>query len=113
MKLLDRMKHYNFWVALSMAVIILLNTLSKAFNFNINDAIINDIIMAILGILVVLGFVQKDNYDFVDTSKNADNDETNVENEENQIYTNKEELDENEIDLDTIIEELKNDRKKQ
>ncbi len=73
MNLLQRMKHYNFWVALTMAVIVLLNTISQAFDVDIDDAVINDIIMAILGIMVVLGFVQKDNYDFVDTSKlNAD-----------------------------------------
>ena len=88
MKLKERMKHYNFWVALTMAVIILLNTLQDAFGINIDDKVINDIIMAILGIMVVLGFVQKDNYDFVDTSK--DNEENikieetkNIDNENN------------------------------
>ena len=74
MKLKERMKHYNFWVALTMAVIILLNTLQDAFGINIDDKVVNDIIMAILGIMVVLGFVQKDNYDFVDTSKDKEND---------------------------------------
>ena len=69
MKLLDRMKHYNFWVALTMAVIVLLNTLKDIFHFELDDKVVNDITMAILGIMVVLGFVKKDNYDFVDTSK--------------------------------------------
>ena len=88
MKLKERMKHYNFWVALTMAVIILLNTLQDAFGINIDDKVVNDIIMAILGIMVVLGFVQKDNYDFVDTSKDKEEnikiEETkNIDNENN------------------------------
>ena len=78
MKLKERMKHYNFWVALTMAVIILLNTLKDAFGFNLDDKIVNDIIMAILGIMVVLGFVQKDNYDFVDTSLDKEKNEEHL-----------------------------------
>lgn len=131
MNLLERMKHYNFWVALSMAVIILLNTLAKAFDFKIDEALINDIIMAILGILVVLGFVQKDNYNFVDTSKTDAEDESKTENEssvinkeqtkDEGIETNKStnesenstlaDVDENneEINFDSIIDELKKD----
>ncbi len=129
MNLLERMKHYNFWVALTMAVIILLNTISDAFNLDIDDAIINDIIMAILGIMVVLGFVQKDGYNFVDTSNsnemqndstnnlesNTDKDNVNIENDiqntpiiENE---NKESADDDfeDIDIDKIIQDLKND----
>ncbi len=131
MNLLERMKHYNFWVALSMAVIILLNTLAKAFDFKIDEALINDIIMAILGILVVLGFVQKDNYNFVDTSKTDAEDESKTENEssvinkeqtkDEGIETNKStnesenstlaDVDENneENNFDSIIDELKKD----
>ena len=135
MNLLERMKHYNFWVALSMAVIILLNTLAKAFDFKIDEALINDIIMAILGILVVLGFVQKDNYNFVDTSKTDAEDESKTENEssvinkeqtkDEGIETNKStnesenstlaDVEENnednneEINFDSIIDELKKD----
>lgn len=69
MKLIDKMKHYNFWVALTMAVIVLLNTLKNIFHFELDDKVVNDITMAILGIMVVLGFVKKDGYDFVDKSK--------------------------------------------
>ena len=129
MNLLERMKHYNFWVALTMAVIILLNTISDAFNLDIDDAIINDIIMAILGIMVVLGFVQKDGYNFVDTSNsnkmqndstnnlesNTDKDNVNIENDIQNTPINENENKESanddfeEIDIDKIIQDLKND----
>ena len=115
MKLLERMKHYNFWVALAMAVILLLNTLSKAFNFNIDEGLINDIIMAILGIMVVLGFVQKDNYNFVDTSKEEKIDENNSSSENDKEITTDESAntdnDNNidKVDYQNIIDELKKD----
>ena len=115
MKLLERMKHYNFWVALAMAVILLLNTLSKAFNFNIDEGLINDIIMAILGIMVVLGFVQKDNYNFVDTSKEEKSDENNSSSENDKEITTDESAntdnDNNidKVDYQSIIDELKKD----
>ena len=63
------MKHYNFWVALSMAFLLLLNTVARAFHIQIDNVLYNDIVMAVLGVVTVLGFVQKDGYDFTDTSK--------------------------------------------
>lgn len=72
MKLTDRMKHYNFWVALSMAFLLLLNTLARAFHIEIDNVLYNDIVMAVLGVVTVLGFVQKDGYEFTDQSKNTD-----------------------------------------
>lgn len=72
LKLTDRMKHYNFWVALSMAFLLLLNTLARAFHIEIDNVLYNDIVMAVLGVVTVLGFVQKDGYEFVDRSKNTD-----------------------------------------
>ncbi len=63
------MKHYNFWVALSMAFLLLLNTVARAFHLQIDNALYNDIVMAVLGVVTVLGFVQKDGYEFTDTSK--------------------------------------------
>lgn len=72
LKLTDRMKHYNFWVALSMAFLLLLNTLARAFHIEIDNVLYNDIVMAVLGVVTVLGFVQKDGYEFIDQSKNTD-----------------------------------------
>lgn len=63
------MKHYNFWVALSMAFLLLLNTVARAFHIQIDNVLYNDIVMAVLGVVTVLGFVQKDGYEFTDTSK--------------------------------------------
>ena len=69
MKLFEKMKHYNFWVALSMAFLLLLNTVARAFHIQIDNVLYNDIVMAVLGVVTVLGFVQKDGYEFTDTSK--------------------------------------------
>lgn len=69
MKLFEKMKHYNFWVALSMAFLLLLNTVARAFHIQIDNVLYNDIVMAVLGVVTVLGFVQKDGYEFTNTSK--------------------------------------------
>lgn len=53
----DRIKSYSFWTALSGAVVVLLQALGKCFGFAVNDEIISGIIMAVAGILVVLGIV--------------------------------------------------------
>lgn len=48
---------YSFWVSLSGAIVILLNAFGKAFNFSIENKIVEDCIMAVAGVLVVLGVV--------------------------------------------------------
>ena len=57
MKFKDRIKTYNFWTTLSAALILLLEALGRCFGFEIPNAIVNDIIMSICGVLVVLGVV--------------------------------------------------------
>jgi len=74
MKLFEKMKHYNFWVALSMAFLLLLNTVARAFNIEIDNDLYNDIVMAVLGVVTVLGFVQKDGFAFTNTDANANAD---------------------------------------
>ncbi len=57
MKFKDRIKTVNFWTTLSAAVILLLQTLGKAFGFTFSADLVNDIIMGVCGVLVVLGVV--------------------------------------------------------
>lgn len=59
MKLKDRLKSYSFWVSLSAALVIFVEAIGKAFNFDIPEEIINNIVMGFCGVLVVLGVVVK------------------------------------------------------
>ena len=50
-------KNYSFWVSLSGAVVVLIETIGRAVGFIADGKLINDIIMAVAGLLVVLGVV--------------------------------------------------------
>lgn len=50
-------KSFGFWTALAGAITVLVSTLGKCFGFSVDNQIINDVIMAIAGVLVVLGVV--------------------------------------------------------
>lgn len=53
----DRMKTYSFWVALSGAIVVLVQAVGRLVGFVANADIISNIVMAIAGVLVVLGIV--------------------------------------------------------
>ena len=50
-------KSYGFWTALAGAVTIFVSALGKCFGFSVDNSVITDVIMAIAGVLVVLGVV--------------------------------------------------------
>ena len=54
---MKKFKSYGCWIALSGAVVVLVNALGKCFGFSVEEQLITDIIMAIAGLLVVLGIV--------------------------------------------------------
>lgn len=54
-------KSYSFWTALSGAIVLLVESIGRAVGFIPNGDIINDIIMAIAGVLVVFGVVSAPN----------------------------------------------------
>ncbi len=56
-KFFKRFSKYSFWVSLSGAIVILLNAFGKAFGFSIDNKLVEDCIMAVAGVLVVLGLV--------------------------------------------------------
>ena len=53
----NKFRSYGFWTALAGAVVMLLNALGSAFGFSIDDEVVTGIIMAVAGVLVVLGVV--------------------------------------------------------
>ena len=71
-------KSYGFWTALAGAVTILISALGKCFGFSVDNQLVTDIIMAIAGVLVVLGVVsmpKKDNNKTSEESQEKLNDE--------------------------------------
>ena len=57
MKIKNLIKSYGFWTGLAGACVVLVNALSRAFGFEIEDKLVSDIIMAVAGVLVVFGLV--------------------------------------------------------
>lgn len=55
-----KFRSYSFWISLSGAIILLINALGRAFGFSIENQLVEDIILAIAGVLVVLGLVTMD-----------------------------------------------------
>lgn len=72
---MKKFKTYAFWVALSSAIVILIQSLGKLFGFEIESSLIENVIMSICGVLVVLGIVTK-------SSDENSNDEEEEEKEE-------------------------------
>ena len=54
---MKKIKSYGFWVALSGAVVLLVNSLGEIFGFAVEDQVISNLIMAVAGVLIVLGVV--------------------------------------------------------
>ncbi len=59
MKIPNKVRTYTFWVGLSSAVVILVQSIGKLFGLQIDAGIIDNVIMSICGVLVVLGIVTK------------------------------------------------------
>lgn len=92
-KMMNRFKTYAFWLALSSAIVILVQSLGKLFGFEIESSVIENVIMSICGVLVVLGIVTK-NPENNEKEEVNQNDEQ-IENEGySQIVNNKDESNE-------------------
>ncbi len=55
----NRFKTYGFWMSLSSAIIILIQSVASLFGYEFQTTLIENIIMAVCGVLVVLGIVNK------------------------------------------------------
>ena len=53
----EKIKSYGFWTALAGAMVVLVDALGDLFGFSISDEIVSGVVMAIAGVLVVLGVV--------------------------------------------------------
>ncbi len=53
----NKIRSYGFWTALAGAVVVLLNAIGSACGFTVDNQLVTDIIMAVAGLLVVLGVV--------------------------------------------------------
>lgn len=92
----NRFKTYAFWIALSSAVVVLVQSLGKLFGFEIESSVIENVIMSVCGVLIVLGIVsnnESDDFDDIDSSDDKDelqnktdasNDEKSSENDNKQ-----------------------------
>ena len=56
---MNKFKTYAFWLALSSAVVILIQSVGKLFGFEIDSVLIENVVMSICGVLVVLGIITK------------------------------------------------------
>lgn len=78
-----RFTSYSFWISLSSAVVVLFEAIGRAAGFIPDGAVINNIIMAIAGILVVLGVVSMPNQEQNEATKNS-SEKSNEKVEENE-----------------------------
>ena len=84
-----KMKSYSFWVALSSAIVVLLNALGRAFGFSIPNQVVEDVILAIASLLVVLGVVNMNT-----KNKGDDAEQEQAQQEENEGESREENEDE-------------------
>ena len=54
---MKKFRSYSFWVSLTSAILILLQSIAKIFGFEIENDLIENFIMSICGVLVVFGIV--------------------------------------------------------
>ena len=97
MKFKDRIKSYGFWTALSGAVVILVQSITKCFGVEVQEELISDIIMSVCGVLVVFGIVTMPN-------KKADSDESEEKTESEESSESEEKIEEKTIEEKENIE---------
>lgn len=97
----NKIKSYGFWTALAGAVVVLVNALGQMFGFSVDNEIITNVIMAIAGVLVVLGVVTMPKGD--SNQQEGKSEETDAESKETDAESESESLflAEDEKDLST------------
>lgn len=87
----NKIKSYGFWTALAGAVVVLVNALGQMFGFSVDNEIITNVIMAIAGLLVVLGVVTMPKGE--DGNQQGESEETNAESESETLSSAEDEKD--------------------
>lgn len=93
----NKIKSYGFWTALAGAVVVLVNALGQMFGFSVDNEIITNVIMAIAGVLVVLGVV---------TMPKGDSNQQEGESEETDAESKETDAESKEIDAESESETL-------
>ena len=102
-----KFKTYGFWVSLSAGIIVLLNALGRAFGFEIENQVVEDVIMSVASLLVILGVVSMGGKDQKQNSEeNPENDDTFSENFDEEEVEN---LTENEEEKKEFLNEKQDD----
>ena len=83
----NKFKSYSFWTALAGAIVVLVQAIGKMAGFIPNSEMITDIVMAVAGVLVVLGVVSAPTP--INKSKQEENSESQEEKTENDSENNK------------------------
>lgn len=75
----NKIKTTGFWLSLTGAIILVLQQLGQAFGFSVNSDIINGIVSAVCGVMVVLGVLIPTKNKESENNNNLDenNDESN------------------------------------
>ena len=94
----NKIKSYGFWTALAGAVVVLVNALGQMFGFSVDNEIITNVIMAIAGLLVVLGVVTM--------PKGEDGNQQEGESEESDAESKETDAESKETDAESEIETL-------
>lgn len=103
----NKIKSYGFWTALAGAVVVLVNALGQMFGFSVDNEIITNVIMAIAGLLVVLGVVTMPKGEDVNQQE-GESEETDAESKETDAESESETLSSAEDEKDFSTE---NDQK--
>lgn len=65
----SRFKSFKFWLALSSAVLILIQAVLKPFGLQLDEDVYVSVVNALLGVFVVLGIISKPNAETKDEDK--------------------------------------------
>ncbi len=79
-------KSYRFWTALAGALGLLAVSIAKVFGHTMSSVVVEELVMAICGVLVVLGIVKKpENLDQTTQNNNQDKPTEQSKNEEHEL----------------------------
>ena len=81
MKWKNRLTNYNFWISIVSATLLIL----QAFNIKMDIANINEIVTALLGLLVVIGIINDPTKSSKDAESKAKTSIKSVQNEEQSV----------------------------
>ncbi len=77
----EKIKSYGFWTALAGAMVVLVDALGDLFGFSVSDELVSGVVMAVAGVLVVLGVVTMPKGEKKPPSEETDKDDEEKEGE--------------------------------